>query len=88
VAVQAITADDGRKGQVAGRDMWRGAALVSVEAALALVEPSGPARGGVFAPAEALRAGALLARLEKRGAFTASPGLLPPADDEPLLRIA
>jgi len=87
VAVQAITADGGRTGQVSGRDLWWGAALVSVEAALALVEAPGPVRGGVFAPGEALRAGALLARLEKRGAFTASPGLLPAADDEPLLRI-
>jgi short subunit dehydrogenase-like uncharacterized protein len=88
VAVQAITADGGRTGQVTGRDLWRGAALVSVEAALALVEPPGPARGGVFSPAEALRAGALLRRLERAGALTTGPGLLAGEhDDEPLLRI-
>ncbi|WP_214407373.1 saccharopine dehydrogenase NADP-binding domain-containing protein [Pseudonocardia lacus] len=87
VAVQAITADGGRTGLVTGRDLWWGAALVSVEVALALAEPPGPARGGVFAPAEAVDAGALLARLERRGAFTASPGLLPDATDEPLLGI-
>jgi short subunit dehydrogenase-like uncharacterized protein len=76
VAVQAITPAGGRTGQVSGRDLWWGAALVSVEAALALAEDPGPARGGVFGPAEALHAVPLLRRLEERGALTASPGLL------------
>jgi short subunit dehydrogenase-like uncharacterized protein len=89
VAVQAITPDGGRTGQLTGHDLWWGAALVSVEAALALVGDPGPTRGGVFGPAEALHAVPLLRRLEERGAFTASPGLLAggPADKS-LLREA
>jgi short subunit dehydrogenase-like uncharacterized protein len=88
VAVQAITADGGRTGQVTGRDLWRSAALVSVLAAEALLDPPGPASGGVFSPAEALQAAPLLSRLARLGAFTAAPGLLAGAhDDKSLLRI-
>ena len=89
VAVQAITAGGGRTGQVGGRDLWRAAALVSVEAALALLDPPGPAHGGVFGPAEALPAVPLLRRLERLGSITASPGLLDGVDDDAktLLRI-
>jgi short subunit dehydrogenase-like uncharacterized protein len=88
VAVQAITADGGRTGQVTGHDLWRGAALLSVEAALALVGDPAPSRGGVFSPAEALHAVAVLRRLEQAGAFTAGPGLLAGEhDDKSLLRI-
>jgi short subunit dehydrogenase-like uncharacterized protein len=76
VAVQAITADGGRTGGISGHDLWRGAALLSVEVALALVEDPGPDRGGVFGPAGALHAVPLLRRLEELGALTASPGLL------------
>lgn len=93
VAVQAITDDGGRTGQVSGRDLWRSAALVSVEVALELADAPGPLGGGVFSPAEVVHAGPLLRRLERLGAFTAGPGLLP--DDGPagpagtsLLRIA
>jgi hypothetical protein len=76
VAVQAVTADGTRWGQVSGHDIWRAAALVSVEVALALVEDPGPERGGVFGPAGAVHAVPLLRRLEELGALTASPGLL------------
>lgn len=89
VAVQAITADGGgRTGQICGHDLWRGAALLSVEVALALTGDPAPSRGGVFSPAEALHAVPLLRRLEEAGAFTAGPGLLTGEyDDKSLLRI-
>lgn len=85
VAVQAITADGGRSGQVTGRDLWRAAALISVETAEALLDPPGPLPGGVYGPAEALDAGRLLARLARADALTGV--LIGDADDKPLLRI-
>lgn len=57
VAVQAITADGGRAGQVSGHDLWRASAVASVEAAVRLADGRGPGGGGVFSPAEAFELG-------------------------------
>lgn len=79
VAAQTVTGQGGDggevlagTGQLTGRDLWRVAALVSVEAAVPLAEGRGPAKSGVLAPAEAFEARPFLRALEARGAFTAT----------------
>jgi short subunit dehydrogenase-like uncharacterized protein len=68
VAVQAITADGGRAGQVSGRDLWRVSAVASVQAAVRLAD--GRHGSGVFSPAEAFPAEPYLRELERLGLFT------------------
>ncbi|MFI7454842.1 saccharopine dehydrogenase NADP-binding domain-containing protein [Nonomuraea sp. NPDC049714] len=70
VAVQAITADGNRAGQVSGHDLWRASAVASVEAAVRLADGRGPASGGVLSPAEAFPAEPYLRELERLGLFT------------------
>ena len=68
VAVQVIAGAAGRTGRVAGRDLWRAAALASVAAAVRLADGEGPGPGG-HSPAEAFEAAGFLRTLEKLGAF-------------------
>lgn len=83
VAVQAIAEQGGRAGQAVGHDLWRAAALASVEGALRLVGEAGAAGGdgkreqygagrggGVSSPAEVFPAREFLHALERLGAFT------------------
>ncbi|GAA2647423.1 saccharopine dehydrogenase NADP-binding domain-containing protein [Nonomuraea recticatena] len=72
VAVQVITADGGRAGQVRGHDLWRASAVASVEAALRLADGQGPGSSGVHGPAEAFPAEPYLRDLERLGLFTLS----------------
>jgi saccharopine dehydrogenase-like protein len=72
VAVQALADPDGHHsvaGHLTGHDLWRAAALASVEAALHLADCTVRGRG-VLSPSEVLDAGPLLRDLEKQGAFT------------------
>lgn len=69
VAVQVDAHPHGAAAHVTGRDLWRAAALASVEGAVRLARGQGPG-GGVFSPAEAFPATSLLRELEKLGAFT------------------
>ena len=62
-----------RAGQVSGRDLWRAAALASVEGAVRLVNGDGPTASGVLSPAEAFAPEPFLRALEQRGAFTLTP---------------
>ncbi|GII75765.1 saccharopine dehydrogenase [Sphaerisporangium rufum] len=70
VAVQVIAEHGGRSGQLSGRDLWRAAALASVEGAVRLAEGDPPAKSGVLAPAEVFPAEPFLRDLERLGAFT------------------
>jgi hypothetical protein len=74
VAVQALADPDGHHsvaGHVTGHDLWRAAALASVEAALHLADAD-PGLAGVLSPAQVMDALPLLRELEERGAFTVS----------------
>lgn len=68
VAVQTVATPPGAAGHASGHDLWRMAALASVEGAIRLA--GGAARPGVLAPAEAFPAEPFLRDLEKLGAFT------------------
>ncbi|GGV58485.1 saccharopine dehydrogenase [Streptomyces longisporoflavus] len=70
VAVQVMREGDSVAGQLTGHDLWRAAALASVEAAVRIAEGRGPAKTGVLAPGEAFAAEPFLRALERRGAFT------------------
>jgi short subunit dehydrogenase-like uncharacterized protein len=72
VAVQVIAGHESRAGQVAGHDLWRAAALASVEGAHRLAVGRGPAKGGVLSPAEAFQPTPFLRALEQHGAFELS----------------
>lgn len=70
VAVQAIsTGGGGRNAHARGRDIWRAGALVSVEAAVRIVNGEGPGKAGVLAAAEAFPAVPFLRGLAELGAF-------------------
>ncbi|WP_051941234.1 saccharopine dehydrogenase NADP-binding domain-containing protein [Phaeacidiphilus oryzae] len=56
-------------GHLDGRDLWRAAALASVEGAIRLAEGRGPGKSGVSSPAEAWEPRELLRSLEAAGAF-------------------
>jgi short subunit dehydrogenase-like uncharacterized protein len=68
VAVQILGAHGAAAGQLHGRDLWRAAALASVEAAVRVAD--GAVKPGVFSPAEAFDAVDFLRALAERGAFT------------------
>ncbi|WP_190864071.1 saccharopine dehydrogenase NADP-binding domain-containing protein [Actinomadura sp. RB99] len=68
VAAQVLAAHGSAAGSLRGRDLWRAAALASVEAAVRLTE--GRAKSGVASPAEAFDATDFLTALVNRGAFT------------------
>jgi hypothetical protein len=74
VAVQALADPGGHRaaaGHLTGHDLWRAAALASVEAALRLAD--GTVRGrGVLSPSEMVDPGPFLRELERSGAFTVS----------------
>lgn len=70
VAVQTVATPPGAAGHASGHDLWRMAALASVEGAVRLADGSGPAARGVLAPAEAFPAEPFLRALEKRDALT------------------
>ncbi|HEY3685071.1 MAG TPA: saccharopine dehydrogenase NADP-binding domain-containing protein [Streptosporangiaceae bacterium] len=69
VAVQTV-ARPAASGRVTGHDLWRAAALASVEAAARLAAGTGPAKHGVLSAAEAFPAEPFLRALERLGAFT------------------
>ncbi|MDJ1135030.1 saccharopine dehydrogenase NADP-binding domain-containing protein [Streptomyces iconiensis] len=71
IAAQTVSEAGPGAGQLTGSDLWRAAALASVEAAVPLAEGRGPAKTGVLAPAEAFAARPFLRALEALGAFTA-----------------
>lgn len=68
IAAQVFGANSSATGHLRGRDLWRAAALASVEAAIRLTE--GTAKAGVASPAEAFDAEEFLTALAERGAFT------------------
>lgn len=68
VAVQILGDHGSAAGQVRGRDLWRTAAMASVEAAVRIAD--GDAKPGVASPAEAFDAAAFLRALAERDAFT------------------
>ncbi|XVQ15696.1 saccharopine dehydrogenase NADP-binding domain-containing protein [Spirillospora sp. CA-255316] len=71
VAVQTVAPQGpGLSGHLTGRDLWRAAALASVEAAVRIADGQGPAATGVLSPAEAFPARPFLRDLEGLGAFT------------------
>ncbi|MFC5747588.1 saccharopine dehydrogenase NADP-binding domain-containing protein [Actinomadura rugatobispora] len=71
VAVQAVAPEGpGASGHLTGRDLWRAAALASVEAAVRIADGQGPTATGVLSPAEAFPAAPFLRDLEDLGAFT------------------
>ncbi|PSK88077.1 saccharopine dehydrogenase-like protein [Murinocardiopsis flavida] len=70
VAVDAVAGPAGARGRITGADLWRAAALASVEGAERLAGGEGPATGGVLSSAEAFPAGPFLRTLERLGAFT------------------
>ena len=76
VAVQTVATPPGAAGHASGHDLWRMAALASVEGAVRLADGTGPRRRGVLAPAEAFPAEPFLRELEKLGALalTLRPG--------------
>ncbi|GAA2094125.1 saccharopine dehydrogenase NADP-binding domain-containing protein [Streptomyces albiaxialis] len=71
VAGQAIYEGGNRAGDLRGHDLWRAAAVASVEAAVRVADGDGPAKTGVLAPAEAFPAREFLEALEARGVLTA-----------------
>ncbi|WP_338701851.1 saccharopine dehydrogenase NADP-binding domain-containing protein [Streptomyces sp. Q6] len=73
VAVQVVRAGGGgRNAHVRGRDIWRAAAVASVEAVLRLTGGEGPCKAGVFSPAEAFEAAGFLRTLADQGVFEAA----------------
>ncbi|MFI0356175.1 saccharopine dehydrogenase NADP-binding domain-containing protein [Actinomadura sp. 9N407] len=72
VAVQAVgpPGTGGASGHLTGHDLWRAAALASVEAAVRIAAGNGPAKAGVLSAAEAFPAAPFLRDLERLGAFT------------------
>ncbi|NNH74697.1 NAD(P)H-binding protein [Nocardia uniformis] len=68
IATQIFGAQGAASGHLRGRDLWRAAALASVEAAIRLTE--GAAKSGVASPAEAFDPVDFLTTLAGRGAFT------------------
>jgi short subunit dehydrogenase-like uncharacterized protein len=69
----AVHADTGAaavtSGHLAGQDLWRAAALASVEGAVRLADGQGPGKTGVLSPAEAWEPEQFLRTLEAAGAF-------------------
>lgn len=68
ITAQVLGAHGSAAGNLRGRDLWRAAALASVEAAVRLTE--GAAKSGVFSPGEAFDATEFLTTLAEHGAFT------------------
>ena len=72
VAVQTVATPPGAAGHASGHDLWRMAAIASVEGAVRLADGTG--NRGVLAPAEAFAAEPFLRELEKLGALTLTLG--------------
>ncbi|WP_067570317.1 saccharopine dehydrogenase NADP-binding domain-containing protein [Nocardia acidivorans] len=68
LTAQVLAASGSAAGHLRGRDLWRTAALASVEAAVRLAD--GAAKTGVHSPAEAFDATEFLTALAERGTFT------------------
>ncbi|MFG3254672.1 saccharopine dehydrogenase NADP-binding domain-containing protein [Streptomyces sp. NPDC048172] len=71
IAAQAIYEGGNRAGDLRGHDLWRVAAVASVEAAVRIADGAGPVKTGVLAPAEAFPAREFLRALEAQGLFDA-----------------
>lgn len=70
VAVQTVAQPSGAAGHASGHDLWRMAAIASVEGAVRLADGTGPDRRGVLSTAEAFPAELFLRELEKLGVLT------------------
>ncbi|MEV6067784.1 saccharopine dehydrogenase NADP-binding domain-containing protein [Nocardia sp. NPDC052001] len=68
ITAQVLAGPGSAAGNLRGRDLWRAAALASVEAAVRLA--AGTAKAGVSSPAEAFDATEFLTALATSGAFT------------------